>query len=483
MKTIKTDPGARRLMESLRSMGYDCSTAIADLVDNSIEAGASEIDIDIIAKQEVRQDFIPAREGYPAAIVIADNGKGMNRDQLHEAMRFGTLQEYSLRDLGKYGLGLKTASLSQCKVLTVLSKAKSETGTRPRKHCMRWDVDHVYETNDWELLIPDEDELTPWEKKILDNLVAKDHGTVVLWTDLDGNLSPLSSNNVNDRERLLAHVIEDVGEHLRMVFHRFMQGSVPGRRKLNITLCGQPLVLWDPFCRNEKTQELEIISLRMALEDLDRSKIEETVTVSPYILPREDEFSSQPAWKDASGPKNWNQQQGFYFYRNHRLLQAGGWSRLRTSDEHTKLLRVAVDFSGELDNAFAINITKMRANIPPKIKDEINTHISAWIKLAKLRYDGKSPETISALPSQSTENVLPTPTLSTSTVTDQNKDIAAENILKIFTEDRKKWNMQYFCQCLVELAMALHGGEVDVNEIPVNLIQKIYKDIYDKDSR
>jgi len=311
MKTLKTNPGAKRLMESLRNMGYDCSTAIADLVDNSVAAHASEIHIDIIPKQDSR----------PAAVVIADNGKGMDKEELHEAMRFGAFQEYSPGDLGKYGLGLKTASLSQCRTLTVSSKPKAGQGTRSRRNCMRWDIDHVYATDDWNLLVPSESELESWEKEYLNCLVTQENGTVVLWTNLDEALPLLSSDDKLNRERFLAHLIEEISGHIRMVFHRFMQGTVAGQRKLDIYVCGEKLVPWDPFCRSEKTRELDIVKLPVISIEPDGSKLKGTVMVSPFILPRDDEFSSPVMWREASGPKNWNQQQGFYFYRNNRLLQ------------------------------------------------------------------------------------------------------------------------------------------------------------------
>lgn len=328
MRTLKADPGAKRLIESLRNMGYDTSTAIADLVDNSITANASEIHVDIL---------LP-KGSTPAAILIADNGDGMSKDELHEAMRFGAYQEYSAGDLGKYGLGLKTASLGQCRTLTVASKAKAKRGSRPRKVYMRWDLDHVYRTDGWDLLVPSDDELKTWENEILNHAVTKDQGTAVLWTNLQETLPLLSDTDIRKQEKFLAHLIEELSAHLRMVFHRFMQGAVTGRRKLDIYVCGEKLVPWDPFCREEKTKELDIVRLPLVCEDADGLKIKDTISIAPFILPREDEFSSVAAWKDASGPRNWNQQQGFYFYRNNRLLQAGGWSRLRSVDEHTKLL-------------------------------------------------------------------------------------------------------------------------------------------------
>lgn len=491
MKTLRTDPGAKRLMESLRNMGYDCSTAIADLVDNSIAADASEIYIDIIPRQDSRQDMIPAQEHHPASIVIADNGRGMSKEQLHEAMRFGTLQEYSSRDLGKYGLGMKTASLSQCRVLTVSSKAKSAEGIRPRRHCMRWDIDHVYKTNNWNLLVPEDNEFESWENKALNHDIASNNGTVVLWANLEESLALLSSQDIRKRERFLAHLIEEVSSHLRMVFHRFMQGAVTGHRKLNIYVCGDLLTPWDPFCREEDTREPDILRLQFVAVDLSGSQVEETLTVSPFILPREDEFSSQAAWKDASGPKNWNQQQGFYFYRNNRLLQAGGWSRIRTIDEHIKLLRVAIDFPGELDHAFSINITKMRASLPAEIRERVSAQVSAWAKIARSRYDEKpikSQNIELQQPNQiETKTISPSPDKAedgnTVYLTDTNKnfppEIDATNIpefLEVLSANNEtKWEIEKLCGAILKILEAVSEGRISPKEIPLNILKKIYK--------
>ncbi len=375
MKKVKAPPGARRLIESLRSLGYECSTAIADLVDNSIAAQASEVYVDIYGQNGTR----------PPHVVIADNGHGMDRDQLHEAMRFGAFQEYSADELGKYGLGLKTASLSQCRVLTVASKAKSQKGSRPRRLLMRWDLDDVYKSDDWDLLAPTDDELPAWEQEALANPLAKEHGTVVLWSGLEEPL--LASDDVRAKERYLARLIDDVSNHLRMVFHRFMEGAITGRKKLHIHVCGSVLEPWDPFCRDQSTRELDILRQTVEGRTKKGEPMKGDVTISPFVLPREDEFSTKARHQAAAGPRNWNQQQGFYFYRNNRLLQAGGWSWLRAVDEHTKLLRVAVHFTGELDHAFSLNVTKMRAHIPAEIRESVGAAVSKWAKAARERYD------------------------------------------------------------------------------------------------
>jgi hypothetical protein len=495
MKTLKANPGAKRLMGSLRNMGYDCSTAIADLVDNSIAANASEIRIEILPKQDSR----------PAAIVIADNGKGMDRDELHEAMRFGAFQEYASDDLGKYGLGLKTASLSQCRTLTVSSKPKAARKTRSLRHCMRWDIDHVYETDDWDLLVPSDKELEKWEKDILNDGVSHENGTVVLWTNLDEALPLLSDRDAREREKFLGQLILEVSAHLRMVFHRFIQGNITGRHKLEIQVCGERLLPWDPFCRNEKTRELDIVKLPVVSVDADGSKLRGNVTVSPFVLPREDEFSSSVTWRDASGPRGWNQQQGLYFYRNNRLLQAGGWSYLRHADEHTKLLRVAIDFPSDLDSAFSINITKMRARIPAEIRERLGSHVSAWAKTARIRYDGKIqqrsgragkyepslagktekqiPEIISSVTVGSlifSPNSTPSKGL---TITDnrktgqieitvpQNHDLSSIFALKGSNEGELK----KLCLAMLTMLEAVHDKKVKANRIPVAVLKKIYK--------
>lgn len=467
-------------------MGYECRTAVADLVDNSVAAHASEIHINIIAKQD----------SHPAMIVIADNGKGMDKDQLHEAMRFGAFQEYSPTDLGKYGLGLKTASLSQSRTLTVTSRAKASGGTRPRRNSMRWSVDHVYETDEWDLLVPTESEFEDWEREALSHEAAEKNGTVVLWTDLNEALPLLSSDDAREREKFLAQLIEDISAHLSMVFHRFMQGSVTGRRKLNIYVCGEALVPWDPFCRTEKTKELDILGLDVITLDPDGLKAKESITISPFVLPREDEFSTPAAWKAASGPKNWNQQQGLYFYRNNRLLQAGGWSYLRAVDEHTKLLRVAIDFPGVLDRAFQINVTKMKAHIPAEIKDTLSSHVSKWALAARTRYDRRAPLSRSKKTQAATPvSVTVAPPVSIGPITFSQGDKSSRGLVVIKKNGAEKIEISVpqghdlsaifthkgavdakkLCMALLGVLETVYDRKISANRIPISLLKKLYK--------
>ena len=355
-------PSARRLMKSLRDLGYDFSQAVADIVDNSIEAGATEITIDV--------EF----DGDHSRVRIADNGKGMTLSQLQEAMRYGSEREYSLDGLGKFGLGLKTASLSQCQKLSIASRADAKKSV---VNACCWDLSYVEKTNRWEIINPDEKSL---EKILGGHLVGAAIGTVVFWEHLDRMLGMKHPYGEAAKKRL-ASMSRDLEKHLAMVFHRFLGGEVSGC-KLRIIQNGNDIEAWDPFARKEpNTKTLEPIKIRVEEEG-----VSDDIWLKPFILPPEKEFSSVGAHKKASGPANWNLQQGFYIYRADRLIQSGGWCKLRTVDEHLKLSRMALDFSPKLDDAFNVNVAKMRVQFPLHIRDQIGEIMKPINKEAQEKY-------------------------------------------------------------------------------------------------
>lgn len=360
-------PSARRLIKSLRDMGYDFAQAVADVVDNSIEAGASLVAIDV--------EF----DGDDSWVRISDNGKGMTADELREAMRYGAEREYDDDDLGKFGLGLKTASMSQCQCLSVASRWNRN---RADIAAYSWDLDHIDRTNRWEILPLERNRLGPAIRKPLKDT----RGTVVLWQRLDRILGFKHPYGENARKRLF-QMCRDIEVHLGMVFERFLTGK-SGRRKLKLMLNGNEVVPWDPFFESErKTRKLQAVTL-----SLEHEGVSGDVLLQPYILPHQDDFSSPDAFRLASGPANWNQQQGFYIYRAGRMIQSGGWSNLRAPDEHTKLARVAVSFAPKLDEAFKINVAKMRVQMPAQIRDAVRDAVIPVIKLARETYDRKQPK-------------------------------------------------------------------------------------------
>jgi hypothetical protein len=142
---------------------------------------------------------------------------------------------------------------------------------------------------------------------------------------------------------------------------------------------------WDPFAREEKHTE----TLKPEDFELNTAAGSGIVHLAPFVLPPKASFSGEPAWRRMSGPSAWNRQQGFYIYRANRMIQSGGWSNMRTSDEHTKLARIALLFSPELDAAFGINVAKMRVTLPPKLSDLIEDPVNRTVKRARTVYDAK----------------------------------------------------------------------------------------------
>ncbi len=357
MTSSELIPSARRLMESLRDIGYDLPAAVADLVDNAIDADAENVRIDVGHDLE---------GGW---IRIADDGRGMTERQLEEAMRYGSARAYGSSDLGHFGLGLKTASLSQCRRLTVATRSTPRGPIRIR----RWDLDHVARTDSWQL-----ERMTPGEgPTVLTDPLTGATGTVVLWERLDRILGSRRPGGDPAFRRLEA-AVQELAEHLAMVFHRFLAGEVPGP-PLSVHVAGVTLAPWDPYARGEPlTRVLPAQTL-----PLDYAGVRHEVIVQPFILPAQQHFSSPEAHEAAAGPSRWNRQQGLYIYRRERLIQSGGWNRLRTLDEHAKLTRIALDIPAGADPAFSINVSKMTVGLPDGLRPQLRALIAGVVSLAQ----------------------------------------------------------------------------------------------------
>lgn len=334
-------PAPAALIESMRAFGYSLPTAIADLVDNSIGAHAREVDI----------AFHWA--GSRSWVAVRDDGRGMDRRTLVEAMRLGSRSPSEVRapdDLGRFGLGLKSAAWSQARRLTVVSRA--EPGTQEVR-C--WDLDHVRATGRWSLL---KGASEPVESLMRERpLLAS--GTVVVLEDLDRLVGDVAPDDAAAERRFLGR-IRNTDEHLAMVFHRFMRG----RERVRISIDGRAVNPWDPFLEEKTaTQELPWEDLRLHGRP---------IRVVPYVLPHVSKLTADEH-RDAAGPGGWNQQQGFYIYRARRLLVAGGWLGLRRMqrEEHYKLARVRIDLDNAMDEAWQIDVRKATARVPGTLEDDL----------------------------------------------------------------------------------------------------------------
>ena len=333
-------PDAASMFESLRAFGYELPTALADLVDNSIFAGARNIWIDF------------EWDGQNSTVCITDDGCGMTEPELVNAMRPGSRNPREQRDpedLGRFGLGLKTASLSQGRRLTVRSRQRGKSAVT---RC--WDLDHIAETDNWYLL-SDADAAA---EKPLSRLADLKHGTSVLWQKLDRLTASQKANDEAEHQMFLAKINES-RQHLGMVFHQLMSGSSAIRLFIN----EHAVKAWDPFLESHPaTHKLPGETLRCK-----GSK----VRVQSYILPHLSKLT-RAQHEAAAGPHAWNAHQGFYVYRNCRLLVAGDWLGFGwAKEEHHKLARIAVELPNSLDHEWQIDVTKSRALPPPGLREDL----------------------------------------------------------------------------------------------------------------
>ncbi len=344
-----TPPHPAAIVESLRAFGYDLPTALADVVDNSISASARHV--------WLRFEW----DGADSTICITDDGHGMDASELVEAMRLGgggPLDERRPHDLGRFGLGLKTASLSQCRRLTVRSRRAGMPA--PETRC--WDLDIIGARNDWHLLRAADAPAEPRFTK----LATLPHGTSVLWQKLDRLTRDQRVDNGKHQDRFNER-IEAVRRHLGMVFHRLMRGRDAVRLYVN----DREVAPWDPFfTEHPATFPLPADPLR--LRGLP-------VSVRPYVLPHFSKLTKDEH-EQGAGTRGWLAHQGFYVYRRDRLLVAGDWlgfgsnasDRPRwTKDEHMNLARIAIELPNALDHDWQINVTKSRATPPPALRDDL----------------------------------------------------------------------------------------------------------------
>lgn len=362
---VELIPSAKRLIRSLRDIGYDFTDAVADIVDNSIEAQATVISIAL------------KFDGKDSYLTIADNGIGMTSKGIQEGLRFGSNRAYEdSGDLGRYGLGLKTASLSQCERLTV-STRRGEERARINSYC--WDLNHIEKTNRWEILKIQSDAL----KDEACHHLQKTTGTVVTWERL-GRLLGYKYPSGEHARKQATQMAQGLRIHLGMVFHRFLSGEIHGKR-IAIYINDERVMPWDPYSRGEKhTQKLNQITIPLRFEDSSYN-----VRVQPYILPPQSLYSSNKAHLLASGPGKWNKQQGLYIYRSNRIVQAGGWNGLRTSDEHTKLVRIALFIPSQLDELFQVNVAKKHLSLPQELRVSLLKEIQPIIQRAQEVYRDK----------------------------------------------------------------------------------------------
>ncbi len=365
MRQERVAPKAAMLIESMRDLGYSLQTALADIIDNSITAGATKVQL--FANTDVSDP----------SIALVDDGKGMTEGELLDAMRPGSrnpLTERGGADLGRFGLGLKTASFSQCRRLTVVSRKNGQTS------CARWDLDEVAAADDWLVDLPDS----------VDNIPCIHHlgstGTLVLWQKLDR----LLDRGGIDNSVQLARQIDEASNHLELVFHRFLAGE-RGLKKVTLSINGRLLEPFDPFHTDHPATQLDPAESVLVGG--------QKISINTYTLPHHKKVTAAE-WDRYAGRDGYVKNQGFYVYRGKRLIIHGTWFGLARQTELTKLARVRIDMPNSLDADWKIDVKKASAHPPAPVRERLRRIIETIGGTSKRVYTtrGKQLATDDRLP-------------------------------------------------------------------------------------
>lgn len=332
---IRKNPPAKRLINSLRAIGYNFSTSVADIIDNSISAKAKRIDI-------LTDTFVES-----PYVEILDNGIGMTMDELENALVFGSEREYDSDDLGRFGLGLKAASIAQCRRFLVCTKRGNNI------YCMGYDLDVIEQTDDWDIICFDEKEIESIPN--IDRLKVYESGTMVMWETFD---YIKNESKQGKYEENLRSNISDAKKHVALVFHRFYD-------EIDICFDDTKVDKRDPFLLNSKPRQQTGITLREIVYGSE-------IVITPHSLPFANTLTlEEKALLGLENGRSIYDDQGFYIYRNRRLIIWGSWLKMNAKSEFNKLARVQVDVPTSLDSVWMLDVKKSQAKIPEVIKSKL----------------------------------------------------------------------------------------------------------------
>jgi len=379
---LRNLPDPSRLIYGLRDTGYDFNTAAADIIDNAIAANATAVNVRVELQQDGRK-----------FVYFGDNGDGMDADGLVSAMRYGAPKRASAKSLGKFGLGLKTASSSICLRYGLISRRRGETDLGK----LEWDLEHVESQNDWKML---REAPTSLEAHWYDELCGEESGTLVVWSKCDRLLSRDYADAGGAQEKTaIKNRIRRLKEHLSLVFHRYLDLSDTTYPAVTITVNDEPVEPWNPFFPQKSEQVLPDHArvLKIQLED---GSIHEA-RMNAWILPHSKDLTRE----ENDQARIASRAQGFYIYREGRIIHHGGWLGVfRSDDPHYSLLRVEFDFDNELDDAFKIDVKKSRILFDPALEDSLRRTLTPFWNEADRRYRRKNREAATDLTVSSTSS-------------------------------------------------------------------------------
>ena len=236
------------LLESMRYGGYrNPATALAELIDNAFEAKGSKMEVVCIDKMDYNMKNNVERLHN---VVVIDNGEGMTKDVLWDALRFGVGTRKKRKGIGRFGMGLPYASMSQCRRVDVYTWQKPGEAFRTYL-----DLDYIQKNNKGQVPEPESSEI-PKEFKKFSNIISKRSGTIVVWSNLDRCAWKKSSTLINKSMQLIGRTYRKfltAGE-LQIQMIRVSSGKV---KSMSVVRPNDPLYLmensstpkpWDKEC-------------------------------------------------------------------------------------------------------------------------------------------------------------------------------------------------------------------------------------------
>ncbi len=350
-KFVDMSPDPKSHVKTLMRIGYTMSSAVADILDNSITAGCKRVDI-----------YSPPGLDEPL-ISILDDGCGMGADELIQNMQIGCKDPSIERvsgDLGRFGSGMKTASFSQARRLTVVSKKEGGEAI-----AAIWDIDKIEETNSWCLEVLNEQEISSINGVQINASTKK--GTQIIWEKV--TCLQRGSHALKPDLELATH-LSTLGEYLALHFHRFMAG----KNKVSFYLNKNKLLPIDPFMsKSDGYQEGRSEKLRCKGG---------YIRIQTHVLPHFNKMS-KVVMESLGGASGITQNQGLYIYRERRLINAGGWLGLAKNSQLGALARVQIDVPSSIDNEWSTDVKKSSLQIPPRVKKELRKFLSDPIKRSR----------------------------------------------------------------------------------------------------
>ncbi|WP_105201629.1 ATP-binding protein [Pseudoalteromonas sp. T1lg10] len=346
-------PSAARLVESLRDTGYSREAAFADIIDNSIAANATKIAIEL---QYIFGEF---------RVIITDNGDGMTEDELKNAMRYGSEKRVDPKSLGKFGMGLKTASTAFCRRLVVLTQKDGHQTGRA------WDIDRIISTDRWELETPDADSYCDDYDELSD--FSANGGTMIIWENTDRLIKQGSERQVREQIKNLG---KELTTELSAVYFKYLaSGNVIITMKVGDAPATE-LKGWDPLCADlVTTDNVRSRVLKEKIIPVEIGGKTASFSIRGSVIPSQNELNSEEREFVRYSLDN----QGFYIYRERRLIWHDGWPhRMYKKEGKITRLRVELHFDHKLDDVFSIDFRKSRVIIPAEIREELKRLVAPW---------------------------------------------------------------------------------------------------------